>query len=165
PDAPGEGHLDPSPDRRDDVGQRVEAPQSRVELPAAMVRYDDPRDPTVDREDRVLRGHDSLDDERQRADRLQPIDIVPGERWIQEIGDVLREGGTVLHLRHAIQAGRFQIRDSEPRRERERVSLVSLATAEDRRVGREAKGLVARFDRAVDELFRYGTVLVDVHLK
>src|SRR5207249_976071 len=60
----------------------------------------------------------------------------------------------MLHGRHPVQAGPLQIRDPEPRRERERVPLVSLAPAEDRCVGREAEGLVACLHRAGDEFLR-----------
>src|SRR5439155_9568634 len=61
--------------------------------------------------------------------------------------------------------GRFQIRDSEPRRKGEGVSPVPLATAKDRCVGCEAKRLVARLDRAVDELLRDGAVLIHIELE
>src|SRR5437016_6212775 len=71
----------------------------------------------------------------------------------------------MLHGRHPVQAGPFQIRDPEPRRKRERVPLVSLAPAEDRRVGREAEGLVACLHRAGDEFLRHGAVPVDVQLE
>src|SRR5213593_1251123 len=71
----------------------------------------------------------------------------------------------MLHGRHPVQAGPLQIRDPEPRRERERVPLVALAPAEDRCVGREAEGLVACLHRAGDEFLRHGAVPVDVQLE
>ncbi len=89
----------------------------------------------------------------------------PRERRVQEVRDVFRERGPAVDLGHAIQPGRFQIRDAESRRERERVPLVPFAAAEDRRVDGEAERLVPRLERSLHEFLRDRAVLVHVQLE
>ncbi len=56
PDAAVDEHLDPAVDGVDDLGQRVDRRGDAVELPAAVVRDDDPRRAVLAGEPRVLGG-------------------------------------------------------------------------------------------------------------
>ena len=65
PDAAVDEHLDPAVDRLDDLGQRVDRRRDAVELPAAVVRDDDPGGAVLARELRVLGRQHALDEQRQ----------------------------------------------------------------------------------------------------
>src|SRR2546425_12475388 len=148
-----------------DVREDVQRPERRIELAPAMVRDDDPRDAMLDRELRVLRGHDALQDDGEATDRSQPVDVLPGQGLVQEIRDVLRERGSRVGLRHSFEACGLEVRDSHPGREGEPVPLVFLPPAEEGRVNRQANGAVARLRRAVDEVLRDLAVPIHVQLK
>ena len=65
PDAAVDVDLAAPGDRLDDLGQRVERRRDPVELPAAVIRDDDPGRAVLDREQRVLARQQPLQHDRQ----------------------------------------------------------------------------------------------------
>src|SRR3989442_2147571 len=148
-----------------DVREDVQRSERRIELSPTMVRHDDARDAVLGRELRVLRGHDALQEDGEAADRSQPVDVLPGEGFVQQIGDILRERGTSLGFRHSLEACELEVRDSHSGWEGEPVPLVFLSPPEEERVNRQADCTVARVRGPVQEVLRHPAVAVRVELK
>ena len=83
-DAAVDQHLDPLADRLDHLGQGVQRRGDAVELAPAVVRDDHRGRAVLGGQQRVLGGQDPLDHERQRADRVQPLEVAPGERVVDD---------------------------------------------------------------------------------
>jgi hypothetical protein len=60
-------------DRLHDLGQDVEGSLCPIELPSTVVRDDYRGGAVLDREPRILRGHDPFEDDGQRGYRAQPL--------------------------------------------------------------------------------------------
>ena len=119
-------HLDAAADRLDDLRQHVDRRGDAVELPAAVVRDDDPRGAVLAREARVLGGEHALDEHRQPRLAGEPLDVAPRQR----------RRDRVEHLRRR-QPPRPSDGDARSRRDREAGAVVALATAAHRRVDRQ----------------------------
>ena len=126
-DAAVDEHLDPTVDRLDDLGQRVDRRGDAVELPAAVVRDDDPGGAVLAREPRVLGGERSPSGRRAApratANRSTSAHVTDGE-----IGSNALRG-----VRSARGPSRARARWSD----REARAEVALAAAEHRRVDGE----------------------------
>ena len=113
-------------DRLDHLGDDVERRRHAVELAAAVVRDDHRCRAVLGREQGVLRGQQSLDHQRQRADRAQPLEVAPGERVVDDRVERLVEVLAPQRL--------WQVRERQVVRQREARAHVPLAAAGDRQV-------------------------------
>src|SRR5262249_21779229 len=78
--------LSPPADRRHDIPQDVDRAAPVIELPTTMIGNIDAVNAVVAGNDRVLRGLDALDDERQLAPLPEPFDLCPAQRRLIALG-------------------------------------------------------------------------------
>ena len=113
-DAAVEEHGELPARRLDDLLQRADGRRDVVQLPRAVVGHDDPRravlhrqprckcqsqlawinfclkcaEMTDEREPTVFCGDHSLDEDRQRGDGLQPLDVLPAQGAVDLAGHI-----------------------------------------------------------------------------
>jgi hypothetical protein len=124
-----------------------------------VVRDDDGLASMLGGEDGVLRGEDSLDDDREARRLVQPVEITPGQPWIDEQS---RRG----RRDHAQVAERRGV-DLEPvlGLQRETCPEIAFTAAEHGQIDREDHGREPGLASLVEDRLRDAAVGVPVELK
>ena len=162
PDATVDQQRQIRADRVDDARQRVDGRRDRVEVAAAVVRDEDAGDPLLAREHGVVRIEHALQQHRQLRQRLEPLDVLPGELLRQDVGERAVLGVHLLARRRGEPA---QIRHLDAGRQVELHALLAIARAVDRRVDGDDERAIAGSLGALDELGGVALVLLDVELE
>ena len=102
-----------------------------------MVRGDDRRRAVLDGERGVLRSQNPLDDHRQRGNRAEPVDIVPGEIRVPHVGYVTGEGRASFVARFVPLGVRCRkVLQAQVRRHTQTIAAVTLPLTGQGRVDR-----------------------------
>src|SRR5262249_53911986 len=147
------------------LGQRLDSRRHAVELTATVIGDDDPRGAVCDSQPGIRGGKDALDENGQGADAAQPGERFPGERGVEERGDVggERGGARLTVIDSAVLFG--EIGHHQMGWQTKAVAYIPLATTQSRHIHREDEGTVAGGFRPTHQRLRDSTVLVDVQLE
>ena len=108
PHAAVEIDLCPSLDRLDDRLEGIDGRRHAVELASAVVGDDDRGRPVLDGQPRVVGREETLDHQRQRGQRAQPVDVRPGQRGIQLVAHEGRVGRGAADVARRCRAVRYR---------------------------------------------------------
>lgn len=130
-----------------------------------MIRDNDRGRAVLHRQQRIVRRQYAFDYDRQLRDALQPRNVLPRERLVEQRGGVVGQTGRVAgRLAHVGQFVDDKVGQLQVGRQTKFVAHVGETSAEERRVDSDHKCLEAGFLHALNQPLRHFAVLRTSHV-